>query len=331
MNLTAATTIHCLTVGSESSGERLDRVLASGVPQHSRSRLKALILDGHVALVAGEPGAPRTIKDPSLKVKAGQQFEIALPAPTPAIPEGQAIPLAIAYEDADIIVVDKPAGMVVHPAPGNADRTLVNALIAHCGDSLSGIGGVRRPGIVHRIDKDTSGLLVIAKNDVAHRRLAETFQRHDIERTYLCLVWGVPVPTQGEIRGDIGRHPVQRKRMAIRRSGGKPAITHYRVLRRFGETCALVECRLETGRTHQIRVHMASIGHPIIGDKTYGRARRTTLSKTDFRARVASQFPRQALHAAKLGFRHPSTGEPLSWEAPLPSDMESLLNDINIL
>jgi len=252
---------------------------------------------------------------------------VQIPEATPAIPEAQAIALNVVYEDSDIIIVDKPAGMVVHPAPGNADRTLVNALIAHCGKSLSGIGGVRRPGIVHRIDKETSGLLVAAKNDIAHQRLSQAFQRHDIERAYLCVVWGCPVPSSGEIRGNIGRHPKLRKRMTVLNSGGKNAVTKYRVLERYGSALALLECQLETGRTHQIRVHLSSIGHPIVGDSVYGKNRRHQISDSN-RAGRAAKFPRQALHAAVLGFRHPRTGKTMRWESAPPSDMQELLHKI---
>ncbi len=324
----ATTRIHDVTVAPDRLGQRLDRVLASCLPDFSRSRLKGLIEDGKVSLEAGDARAPTTIRDPAYRVKSGQRFAVAIPAPVSALPVAQSIPLRIAYEDSDIIVVDKPAGMVVHPAPGNPDRTLVNALIAHCGSSLSGIGGVRRPGIVHRIDKETSGLLVAAKNDAAHQALSAAFARHDIERVYLCVVWGVPVPSHGEIQGNIGRHPTDRKRMAIRRSGGKTAITRYRVLRRFGESFSLVECRLETGRTHQIRVHLTSIGHPLVGDATYGRLRRAREIIDPARARAARAFSRHALHATILGIRHPTSYEFKRWESPLPQDIEELINNI---
>jgi 23S rRNA pseudouridine1911/1915/1917 synthase len=308
-----------IAIAESQSGERLDRALAAARPELSRSRIKALIEQGHLTL----GGA--TIEDPALRVKPGQVFALAIPAAVPATPQGQAIDLAIVYEDDDLIVIDKPAGMVVHPAPGNPDNTLVNALIAHCGESLSGIGGERRPGIVHRIDKDTSGLIVAAKNDAAHQALSAAFAAHDIERAYLCMVWGVPSPAAGEITGNIGRHPVDRKRMAVVSRGGKPAITHYRVLKRFGLGAALVECRLETGRTHQIRVHMAKIGHPLIGDPVYGKptaARRGRLSPEARRA--AEAFPRQALHAALLGFDHPRTGRHLAWQSESPPDLAAL-------
>jgi 23S rRNA pseudouridine1911/1915/1917 synthase len=318
-------------IASDRSGERLDRTLANCLPDLSRSRLKALIEQGKARLEGGDARAPRTITDPAFRVKPGQAFLIEVPEPVAPTPEAQAIPLSVVHEDADIIVIDKPAGMVVHPAPGNPDRTLVNALIAHCGRSLSGIGGVRRPGIVHRIDKDTSGLLVAAKNDAAHRQLSEAFRNHEMERAYLCVVWGVPVPSKGEIQGNIGRHPTHRKRMAVLRSGGKKALTRYRVLQRFGEALSLVECRLETGRTHQIRVHMASIGHPLVGDRTYGRARRpgSRAGKDVERAALAADFPRQALHAAILGIHHPATQKEMRWESPLPEDLRELVRNVS--
>jgi len=310
-----------VAVAEEDAGERLDRFLARRLAGLSRSRLKQLIETGRVS----EGGA--TLSDPSRKVKAGQVFRIDLPAPAPAAPEGQAIDLAILYEDSDLIVVDKPAGMVVHPAPGNPDRTLVNALIAHCGASLSGIGGERRPGIVHRLDKDTSGLLVAAKNDAAHQALAADFAARRIDRRYLAVVWGVPSPREGQIEGAIGRHPVDRKRMALVGRGGKPALTRYRVLEALGPAASLVECRLATGRTHQIRVHLASLGHPLLGDPVYGRdsaERRGRLSPAGRDA--LGRFRRQALHAASLGFRHPRTGAWLAFESALPADLLCLIN-----
>lgn len=236
--------------------------------------------------------------------------------------------LSVAYEDDDLIVIDKPPGLVVHPAPGSPDHTLVNALLAHCGESLSGIGGVKRPGIVHRIDKDTSGLLVVAKNDRAHHGLAEQFSVHSLERAYRALVWGVPMPAQGEIHGNIGRSPQDRKKMAIVSHGGKPALTRYRVLRSFaGGAVSLVECRLATGRTHQIRVHMTSIGHPLVGDQTYGRARSAKVKHLPDQARLALlEFPRQALHASVLGFIHPNSGVMLKFESQIPDDFNELVS-----
>jgi 23S rRNA pseudouridine1911/1915/1917 synthase len=310
-----------VAAGAEDAGERLDRFLARRLTGLSRSRLKQLIETGCVS----EGGA--TLSDPSQKVKAGQVFQLDLPPPAPATPEGQAIALAIVYEDADLIVIDKPAGMVVHPAPGNPDSTLVNALIAHCGDSLSGIGGERRPGIVHRLDKDTSGLLVAAKNDATHLALSADFAARRIDRRYLAVVWGMPKDREGEIEGDIGRHPVDRKRMAVVSRGGKPALTRYRVLEALGLGASLVECRLATGRTHQIRVHLAAIGHPLLGDPVYGRetAERRARLTPEGRAALAD-FRRQALHAASLGFRHPRTGDWLAFESPLPADLACLIN-----
>ena len=305
----------------EDAGERLDRFLARRLAGLSRSRLKQLIETGCVS----EGGA--TLSDPSRKVKAGQVFHLDLPAAAPAAPAGQAIALTILYEDADLIVIDKPAGMVVHPAPGNPDRTLVNALIAHCGASLSGIGGERRPGIVHRLDKDTSGLLVAAKNDAAHQALSADFAARRIERRYLAVAWGMPKAREGEIEGAIGRHPVDRKRMAVVARGGKPALTRYRVLEALGTAACLVECRLATGRTHQIRVHLAAIGHPLLGDPVYGREtaeRRARLTPAGREALAG--FRRQALHAASLGFRHPRTGDWLAFESPLPADLACLIN-----
>ncbi len=309
-----------VTAAAAEDGTRLDRLLAQHLPQHSRSRIKALVVAGHVTA----DGA--TISDPSHRVKPGQSFAITVPEARPAKPKGQVIALDIVYEDADLIVVNKPAGMVIHPAPGNPDMTLVNALIAHCGASLSGIGGELRPGIVHRLDKDTSGLVVAAKNDLAHRALSTAFAAHDIERAYLAVVWGAPAPAAGEIGGNIGRHPTDRKKMAIVARGGKAALTRYRVLRRLGPAASLVECRLATGRTHQIRVHMAAIGHPVVGDPTYGRMTAARSSVLGEGTRKAVQdFRRQALHAYLLGFEHPGSHVPVRWEAEIPSDMKALI------
>ncbi len=303
-------------------GERLDRAVAAAIPELSRSRAKALIEAGSVALQGGA-----TISEPSYRVKPGQSFAIFVPEPAAALPRPQAIALDIVYEDADMIVVNKSAGMVVHPAEGNHDGTLVNALLAHCGPSLSGIGGVKRPGIVHRLDKDTSGLMVVAKNDAAHQALAAAIEARRVERVYQALVWGVPSPRQGEIEGNIGRHPVDRKRMAVLKRGGRAALTRYRVLRAVGLVASLVECRLATGRTHQIRVHLTSIGHPIVGDPVYGRAGAARLARLDPAARTAlGRFKRQALHACELGLRHPVSGEPLRWAAEMPDDMAELVS-----
>jgi 23S rRNA pseudouridine1911/1915/1917 synthase len=312
---------HQVTAAPDDSAARLDRLLARHLPELSRSRVKALVEAGYVS--AG--GA--TISDPSYRVKPGQTFAIIVPEARPARPEGQAIPLDVVYEDGDLIVIDKPAGMVVHPSPGNPDNTLVNALIAHCGDSLSGIGGELRPGIVHRIDKDTSGLIVAAKNDFTHRTLGTAFAAHEIERAYQAIVWGTPSPPAGEIGGNIGRHPTHRKKMAIVARGGKAALTRYRVMRPLGPAASLVECRLATGRTHQIRVHMAAIGHPLIGDPTYGRmtaARSAVLGRRN--QEIVQGFRRQGLHAYLLGFRHPRSLQSMRWEAELPNDMKALVD-----
>lgn len=306
--------------------DRIDRWLAAAVdrledpPSLSRSRLKSLILNGNVS--AGSA----TINDPSTPVKPGVIYRITVPPPEAAEPEGQDLPLNVVFEDRELIVIDKPAGMTVHPAPGSPRDTLVNALIAHCGDSLSGIGGVRRPGIVHRIDKDTSGLLVVAKTDRAHTALAARFAAHDIDRAYRAVCFGNPVPPAGRIEAAIGRHPKDRKRMAVvDEARGRYAVTHYRTIER-PKGAALLECRLETGRTHQIRVHLSHIGHPLIGDPVYGRGHGARVSRIPQASREAVRgFPRQALHAAVLGFEHPVSGEALSFESPLPEDLVALL------
>jgi 23S rRNA pseudouridine1911/1915/1917 synthase len=295
-----------LTVSASQAGGRLDRVLAAAWPDLSRSRLKQLIEAGRVT--AGS----RALDDPAAHVKEGMALALVMPVPIPAVPEGQVIPLNIVYEDAHLIVIDKDAGLVVHPAAGNRDGTLVNALIAHCGDSLRGIGGEVRPGIVHRIDKDTTGLMVAAKTEKAHTSLGKQFAAHAVERAYRALVWGVPRQLAGTIDGPLGRSPLNRQKMAVLRVGGKPARTHYKVLEAFGLTAALVECRLETGRTHQVRVHMAHIGHPLIGDPVYGRPR--------IIPGVTLPIQRQALHAAVLGFQHPATHKTIRFESEPPAD-----------
>lgn len=318
-------------VPPEAAGERLDRHIAAqlmhlGDAAPSRSRLKQLIQEGRVKL------AGATITDPSRKIKPGEAYSLDLPPAIEAEPAAQDIPLDIAYEDEHLIVVNKPAGLVVHPAPGNPDSTLVNALLHHCGASLKGIGGVLRPGIVHRLDKDTSGLIVAAKTEAAHKGLARLFADHDIERVYHAIVWGLPSPLEGSIEGAIGRDPKDRKRMAIRRQGGKEAMTHYRVARVFRTPkaepyAALLELELETGRTHQIRVHLTASGHGLIGDPTYGRPRSLAGLKLTPQAEAALRaFPRQALHAAVLGFVHPITNAPLHFEAPWPGDFADLVN-----
>lgn len=300
---------------------RLDRFLADGLSGFSRSRVKALIEDGKVSC-AGE-----TITEPSYRVKPGQTFAIFVPDAKPAAPEPETMALDVKYEDKDLIVIDKPAGLVVHPAPGNPSGTLVNALLAHCGDSLSGIGGVKRPGIVHRLDKDTSGLIIAAKNDQAHENLSAQFAARTIERAYLALVWGVPRPQKGEIEGNIGRSPQNRKKMTVRHDAGKPALTRYAVLKRFGTVASLVECRLATGRTHQIRVHLSHKGHPVLGDTLYGGGL-TAARRSDAGPLVTegvAGLNRQALHARVLGFVHPVTGENHYYEADLPKKLKDLV------
>jgi 23S rRNA pseudouridine1911/1915/1917 synthase len=309
-----------LSAGADDSGARLDKFLANTLPDLSRTRIKALIKDGQVI----SSGA--TITDPSYRVKPDQAFNLTIPQATPAIPQGQAIALDVVYEDAALIVINKPAGMVVHPAPGNPDSTLVNALIAHCGDSLSGIGGVMRPGIVHRLDKNTSGLMVAAKTDTAHQGLTAQFASRSLSRIYQALVWGLPSPTADRIEGNIGRNPQNRRKMAVVAAGGRTAITHYRVLRNLDGAASLVECRLETGRTHQIRVHLEHIGYPVIGDPTYSRSGRRRRAELSPQAQDAvAGFSRQALHAWSLAFRHPISGEDLQFETAPPDDMERLI------
>ena len=304
--------------GRTETSDRLDKALAS-TTDLSRERIKSLIAQGHVQ-IAGKLAA-----SPSAKIEAGTAYRITLPAPEPLETEAQAIPLDIVFEDAHLIVVNKPAGMVVHPAAGNREGTLVNALLHHCRGQLSGINGVERPGIVHRIDKDTSGLLVVAKSDAAHEGLARQFAEHSITRRYLAVCAGRPNPRDGTVEGRIGRSDRDRKQMAVLPPGttrGKHAVTHYRTLETLAHA-ALIGCRLETGRTHQIRVHCQSIGHPLLGDPVYGRTPKA------LKATLASLgFARQALHAARLGFSHPISGESLDFCAELPEDMRELIEEI---
>jgi len=319
-------TSETITIAAEEHGQRLDRALAARLPSLSRSRLKVLILDGRVA-VAG-----RTIRDPATHVNSGDSITVTLPAPEPAEPAGENIPLIIVYEDDALIVIDKPAGLVVHPAAGHASGTLVNALIAHCGASLSGIGGVKRPGIVHRLDKDTSGLMVVAKTDKAHRALGKQFADKigsELKRNYLAFVWGAPERPRGTIDAPLDRHRYARDRRAVR-EGGRAAVTHWEVKERFAgpdgkPVASLLACTLETGRTHQIRVHLAHIGHPIMGDQTYATGFQTKISRLAPAARAALEaLGRQALHAYRLGFEHPATGETMEFEADLPPDLARL-------
>jgi 23S rRNA pseudouridine1911/1915/1917 synthase len=299
-------------------GQRLDKALAEAVPLYSRERLKNLVQGGRLSGPAG------VIWDPATKMKGGEALTLDVPEARPSDTVAQDIPLTIVHEDDHLLVVDKPAGLVVHPAAGNYDGTMVNALLHHCAGRLSGIGGVARPGIVHRIDKDTSGLLVVAKTDKAHEGLAAQFARHDVDRRYTAVVGGVPVPPAGRIEGALARSTANRQKMAIVKDGrGKHAITHFRTVATF-DGAAQVECRLETGRTHQIRVHMASIGHALLGDAVYGRTPGKLVPLLKDLA-----FERQALHAATLGFVHPVTQEKLCFESPLPADMVALIGRLD--
>lgn len=330
-----------LEIGPRGHGLRLDRALAmaaSGTPGLSRSRLAQLLAGASISRADGAPIAAKP------KAAAGERYVVKLPPPAPAEPMAEAIPLSILHEDAHLVVIDKPAGMVVHPAPGAENGTLVNALLHHCGASLAGIGGERRPGIVHRIDKDTSGLLVVAKTQAAHEGLARQFAAHSTHRRYLALARGAPdrgdprlmghagVSASAEgfrIETEIARHPHDRQRMAVTRAGGRRAVTHFTVLERYGSASApissLIACRLETGRTHQIRVHASHIGHALIGDPVYARPRPLPKDTPAEIARALTEFPRQALHAAELGFVHPATDEALRFEAPPPADLAEVI------
>ena len=309
-------------------GVRLDRFLTERLPELSRTRVQSLIKQGHVS----SSGA--TIVDAKYRVKPGERFRLDLPPAAPAEPRAEAIPLNVVYEGDALIVIDKPAGLVVHPGAGHAAGTLVNALIAHCGESLSGIGGVARPGIVHRLDKDTSGLMVVAKTDAAHRALAEQFADHgrsgELMRGYLALVWGAPPRPHGTVDAAIGRHPASRTKMAVLPRRGRVAVTHWRVVETFGPAKApvasLIACTLETGRTHQVRVHLAHIGYPLIGDPLYGPGFKSKLRKLPepLRGKLES-LDRQALHAAELAFIHPVTGRLLKFNSQLPADLAEIV------
>ncbi|TIT74979.1 MAG: RluA family pseudouridine synthase [Mesorhizobium sp.] len=321
-----------LEAGADAAGQRLDQWLAAKLgPYISRSRVQALIRQGAVS-IAGKP-----VEEVKRKMAAGERVSVVMPEPEPAEPLGEDIPLDILYEDDELIVINKPAGLVVHPGAGNWTGTLVNALIHHCGDSLSGIGGVKRPGIVHRLDKETSGVMVVAKTDRAHKALSEAFADHgltgDLERAYLALVWGIPQRPTGTVDAALGRAADRVRRAVVPegRDDARHAVTHFSVVERFGAqqkefaTASLIECRLETGRTHQIRVHMAHIGHPVIGDPDYGQAFRTKANRLPepLKSEV-NAFSRQALHAWLLAFRHPTTHLTMRFEAPMPRDMEEL-------
>ena len=324
--------IETVTVADKEAGSRLDRVLAAHIATMSRSHLKTLILDGQVAIAA------RTIRDPAAIVKSGDVISVTLPPPQPAAVEGETIPLDIVYEDDAIIVIDKPKGLVVHPAAGHASGTLVNALIAHCGASLSGIGGIKRPGIVHRLDKDTTGLMVVAKTDQAHRALSKQFAEKNkgrLKRGYFAIVWGAPNRHSGTIEAPIGRHPHAREKQAVR-VGGRPATTHWQVLDRFlgsdrKPVASLLACTLETGRTHQIRVHLAHIGHPILGDGVYGSGFKTKASRLGPNAKKALEaLGRQALHAYLLAIEHPETRDVLEFQSELPGDLRRLRDALHM-
>ena len=337
-------TMKSVRVADDQAGGRLDRVLATHIAELSRTRLKALIEAGAVAVDG------RTIRDPGHRVNSGAAVQIDIPPPAAAKPAPEPIPLNVVYEDADIIVIDKPKNLVVHPAAGNWTGTLVNALIAHCGESLSGIGGERRPGIVHRLDKHTTGLMVVAKNDRAHRALAAQFADHGrsgepFERAYLAFVWGAPDRPRGTIDRPIDRHPQARDRMAVR-EGGREAVTHWEVLERYGTAegpraaagrstrprepvASLLLCRLETGRTHQIRLHLASIGHPLLGDEVYGTGFRTKSVLLPQQAQGALKaLGRQALHAHILSVKHPTSAEILRFQSELPPDLARLRREL---
>ncbi len=305
-------------------GQRLDRFLADAIGTLSRSRVKSLIEQGHAS------SGGRVLDEPAEPVRPGATYRLDVPAPVPATPRPQAIPFTILYEDADLIVLDKPAGLVVHPAPGNEDGTLVNALLAHCGEQLTGIGNERRPGIVHRLDKDTSGVMVVAKTQSANTALTAAFAARDLDRAYVALVWGLPNPLTGEIDGAIGRDRRERKRMSVLAHSGKPSLTRYRTLRVWQGAVAELECRLATGRTHQIRVHLASRGNPVVGDPLYLRRVPAAARALPEPVRLRLlDFPRQALHAVRLGFAHPRTGQALSFATEPPADMAELIDALD--
>jgi 23S rRNA pseudouridine1911/1915/1917 synthase len=310
-------------------GMRLDRFLSARLPELSRTRLQGMIKQGRVSV------GRATIVDAKYGVKPGERFLLDVPPAVPAEPGAEAIPLKVVYEDDALIVIDKPAGLVVHPGAGHAKGTLVNALIAHCGESLSGIGGVARPGIVHRLDKDTSGLMVVAKTDQAHRALAEQFADHgrsgEMQRGYLALVWGAPSRPQGTIDAPTGRHPSSRTKMAVLPGKGREAVTHWRVVETFSRqgaaVASLIECTLETGRTHQVRVHLAHIGHPLIGDPLYGKGFKSKRRKLPERlGDKLAKLDRQALHATMLAFVHPASGTLLKFNSTLPPDLSEIVD-----
>jgi 23S rRNA pseudouridine1911/1915/1917 synthase len=314
-------------VNEDGVGQRADKYLTSVCEDLSRSRLQGLIADGQVSL-NGKP------LKASVKLELGDELIVNIPPPIPSTPEAQNIPLSVVYEDEDLLVIDKAAGMVVHPGAGNWTGTLVNALLHHCGESLSGIGGVIRPGIVHRLDKETSGLMIVAKNDHAHHHLAEQLSDRSLSRVYEALVFGVPLPIKGVVSRPIGRHRHNRQKMSVMSSTPRDAVTHYHVLENYRDVCALVECALETGRTHQIRVHMEALGYPLIGDPLYGTQQNALISKlkkaryNDDIIEKTSSFPRQFLHARHLVFIHPTTEDEMHFESSMPEDMLNILDSL---
>ena len=298
---------------------RLDKFLCAKIDQMSRAQIQRLIENGFVT------ADDVIICDNAYKIKSGEMFQVTIPPPQEAEPIAQDLDLDVVYEDEDVIVVNKPAGMTVHPAPGAYRDTLVNALLFHCRDHLSGIGGVKRPGIVHRIDKDTSGLLVAAKNDAAHHFLSAQFAEHSIERTYYAVVYGVCNPLDGTINKNIARSKFDRKKMAVTEQNGKTAVTHYKTLKCFGREASLVQCNLETGRTHQIRVHLSSEGHALVGDSVYEKSKKSAVGLPAEVKEYVNNFPRQALHAKSLGFIHPQTKQMMLFDSELPADMAELI------
>lgn len=313
-------------VNKNYNGWRIDKFLVMSFPDISRSQIQRLLKEGNVSR------DEETVADNSYKVKEGEIYQLIIPEAAEADPQPENIPLTILYEDEDLIVVNKPAGMTVHPAPGSPSGTLVNALLYHCQGRLSGIGGVKRPGIVHRIDKDTSGVLVVAKNDTSHKDLCRQFAEHSIERTYFAAVFGVPNPLAGKIEGDIGRSPYDRKKMAIVHKNGKAAVTHYKTTKIFNGAASLVQCNLETGRTHQIRVHLSSQGWNLIGDQLYVKSKKLNAKNLNEEAKFfVNNFPRQALHAKSLGFVHPRTKEQMSFCSDFPEDFQALISSLENL
>lgn len=313
--------IYTSAVDENNQGVRIDKFIATDCKQFSRAQVQRLISSGVVYR------DDEVISDKDFKTSLNDVYQIIEPEPIEALPVAEDIPLDVLYEDEHLIVINKPAGMTVHPAPGAYSGTLVNALLFHCRDSLSGIGGVARPGIVHRIDKNTSGILVVAKNDLSHNGLAEQFYKHSIERTYFAITYNVPTPLKGKIEGNIARSSFDRKKMALVKAGGKHAITHYETIENYNNTVALVKCNLETGRTHQIRVHLSSIGCHLVGDEIY-KGRKSCLHLPDDIKKEVLSFSRQALHAQSLGFIHPITKKYLHFSADFPDDMKNLINTL---